>query len=204
MCESCGRKPKYVENNGTKHPYCSRTCAASSNPNACILHGCRATGQVAFSGFCSKIHGWDAVRSGQVEGCNQCKTQPKTTGDLCFACDRQSKALRPRLGELDTDEATFKNLKTKFSSDWSLAGPVKVEKIYKITMPRDVQARHNAYRKSSGSGIQEIRTYHSCQCICDLGVKEATLCDVPACGICSIVKSSFNTFAFGMPHNTGR
>jgi hypothetical protein len=98
-----------------------------------------------------------------------------------------------------------KSLKAKFLSDWqSTTGSVKVEKIYEITIPRDVRARKNAYRKTGGSGVQEVHTYHSCQCICDLGVKEATLCDLPACGICSIVKSSFQTLAFGVPHNNGR
>jgi len=209
MCETCGERPKYVEKNGAKHPYCSRTCAASSgsgvNPNACIFHGCRATGRMAFSGFCSEMHGKDAVRSGQVEGCNQCKTMPQATGNLCFACDRRSKALRPRLGELDTKGATFKNVKANISSDWqSPTNTVNIEKIYEITIPRDVRARQKAYRKTAGSGVQELRAYHSCQCICDLGVRGATLCDSPACGICTIVKSSFKSFVFGAPHNTGR
>jgi hypothetical protein len=51
----------------------------------------------------------DAVRSGQVDGCSQCKAQPQTTGELCFVCDRRSKALKPRIRELDADGVVFKS-----------------------------------------------------------------------------------------------
>ncbi|EIM85392.1 DUF1768-domain-containing protein [Stereum hirsutum FP-91666 SS1] len=32
LCEVCGKRPKYVESDGRKHPYCSRTCAATRTP----------------------------------------------------------------------------------------------------------------------------------------------------------------------------
>jgi len=84
---------------------------------------------------------------------------------------------------------------------------VSVKKIYKVTTPRDVQAKYDAYSKklaATGHGVQELRTFHSCQCMCNLGVGDATLCDYRACGICKIVKSSFRAFAFGVTRNTGR
>lgn len=55
-----------------------------------------------------------------------------------------------------------------------------------------------------GLGVLELRTFHSSQCICDLGVGDAVLCNFQACGICNIVKSSFRAFAFGVPQNIGR
>jgi hypothetical protein len=51
---------------------------------------------------------------------------------------------------------------------------------------------------------QEIRTFHGAQCICDFGVKSTAPCKIPSCGICNIVRSSFNAFAFGASYNTGR
>ena len=62
-----------------------------------------------------------------------------------------------------------------------------------------------ASEKLTSTGTsQTLHTYHSSQCICNLGVKSSTLCDILSCGICQIVKSSFKAFAFGVPSNAGR
>ena len=58
--------------------------------------------------------------------------------------------------------------------------------------------------RSSYPGFEEVRSFHSSQCICDLGHKEPTLCSYKSCGICLIVKSSFKSFAFGATSNIGR
>ena len=50
----------------------------------------------------------------------------------------------------------------------------------------------------------QMRTFHGAQCICDLGVADSSLCNWKSCGICSIVKSSFTTFEFGVTSNSGR
>lgn len=50
----------------------------------------------------------------------------------------------------------------------------------------------------------QVRTFHGAQCICDLGVADPSLCSWKSCGICSIIKSSFTTFEFGMTNNIGR
>lgn len=57
---------------------------------------------------------------------------------------------------------------------------------------------------SNMTSVAEIQTFHSSQCICDLGVKDAALCKFPSCGICRIVKTSFKELAFGERYNTGR
>jgi len=67
----------------------------------------------------------------------------------------------------------------------------------------DCGSTNLAFRKKLSSG-QEVCTYYSEQCICDLGVNGAVLCDHRSCGICMAVKSSFNKFAFGVTCNTGR
>ncbi|THV01272.1 ADP-ribosylation [Dendrothele bispora CBS 962.96] len=56
------------------------------------------------------------------------------------------------------------------------------------------------------SCIQNTMTSQSSetQCICNLGVNQAVLCDLKSCGICNVVKSSFKTFAFGEHANNGR
>jgi hypothetical protein len=58
--------------------------------------------------------------------------------------------------------------------------------------------------RSSYPTFEEVRSFHSSQCICDLGHKEPVLCNYRSCGICSIVKSSFKSFAFGVTSNSGR
>lgn len=58
--QQCGQKPKFIEPGGSRHPYCSRSCAKQAqgaNPSACALRGCRATGKPPFSNFCSDKHG---------------------------------------------------------------------------------------------------------------------------------------------------
>jgi len=205
MCEICGEKPKYVESNGFRHPFCSRKCAANvSQPIACGLRGCRATGnRTAFAGFCSDIHARDAVRLRQVIGCSQCKSLPATVGELCATCDHRARTTT-RLVELDTKDVIFNSVVDQFLREWNSPDTaVSVKKIYEVTSPRDVQAKYDA-RKKSGQGGLEIRTFHSSQCICDLGVGDPALCNFQACGICTTVKTSFKAFAFGVSQNTGR
>jgi len=57
---------------------------------------------------------------------------------------------------------------------------------------------------SANSMPEILRTFHSSQCICDLGYLNSQCCDKPSCGICCILKSSFKSFAFGNTHNDGR
>ncbi|KDR68591.1 hypothetical protein GALMADRAFT_1036536 [Galerina marginata CBS 339.88] len=205
LCEICGKKPKFVEN-GHKHPYCSRSCARSGtgpSPTACMLHGCRATGKPAFANFCSEAHAREGVRIGQVEGCELCETQPRMVGTMCIPCDRLVRA-EPRLRELSSDGKLFKNLRAQFLSEWeSPTTHPTFEKVYEIILPRDARIRHDQYR-SSNPTFEEVRSFHSSQCICDLGSKEPVLCNFKSCSICCIVKSSFNSFAFGASSNNGR
>ncbi|PPQ63935.1 hypothetical protein CVT24_009110 [Panaeolus cyanescens] len=205
LCEICGKKPKYIEN-GRKHPYCSRSCArngSGNSPTACVLSGCRATGKPAFANFCSDAHARDGVRLGQVDPCQFCQVQPRIVGMMCIACDRLVQA-GPRLRELNADHKTFKNLRAQFLSEWeSSKGTPGFEKVFEVILPSDIRQRHEKYR-SSHPTFQEVRSFHSSQCICDLGTKEASLCNFKSCGICTIVKSSFRQFAFGANFNSGR
>ncbi|TFK27462.1 hypothetical protein FA15DRAFT_723863 [Coprinopsis marcescibilis] len=205
----CGKKPKFVDN-GFKHPFCSRSCARSGqgpSPAACLLRGCRATGKPAFANFCSDVHARDGVRLGKAPGCDFCKVQPRSVGELCLACERQSRG-NPRLRELKPDGATFKNLRAQFLSEWESSesnnpNPPSFERVYEVISPRESRMRYDQYRSISPS-LAEIRTFHSSQCICDLGYKDSALCSFKSCGICSIVKSSFKSLAFGVPFNKGR
>ncbi|EGN91905.1 hypothetical protein SERLA73DRAFT_66690 [Serpula lacrymans var. lacrymans S7.3] len=52
--------------------------------------------------------------------------------------------------------------------------------------------------------MQEIRTFHASQCICDMGTKGPVLCDWGSCGICNIARSAFKGVAFSVPYNKGR
>ena len=53
--QTCGKRPKFVEKDGTAHPYCGRTCAKAQQPT-CKLPSCKESGKSAFSGFCSPRH----------------------------------------------------------------------------------------------------------------------------------------------------
>jgi len=207
LCDICGKKPKFIEN-GHKHPYCSRSCARNGegpSPAACQLRGCRATGKPAFANFCSEVHAREAVRQRQVEGCELCEGQPRAVSTLCISCDRLVRA-EPRLRELKPDGKSFKNLRAQFLSEWdspqALPSP-SFKKAYEIIFPRDARIRHEQYRAVNHT-FEEVRGFHSSQCICDLGTKNAALCSFKSCGICQIVKSCFKSFAFGVPYNSGR
>ncbi|KAL4249307.1 hypothetical protein ABKN59_007005 [Abortiporus biennis] len=213
LCETCGRKPKYVEN-GFKHPYCSRTCARGNQAkttspaplNTCSIRGCRAPPAPSLGGFCSDVHAREAVKNGQAKGCAQCKTHYASAGALCVSCDKRNKA-GPRLREIDPNGVTFSSVVSQFEHEWhnSRSQP-KVEKILEISLPWDLRNSYDMYRTKLGSVAcpRELRTYHASQCICDLGVRDTVLCNWDSCGICNIIKSSFHAFAFGELHNAGR
>ncbi|KAF8150096.1 hypothetical protein B0H34DRAFT_667316 [Crassisporium funariophilum] len=205
LCEICGKKPKFIDK-GVKHPYCSRSCARSGHgpsPTACVLRGCRATGKPAFANFCSEAHARDGVRQGEVEGCELCGVQPRIAGTMCIPCDRLVRA-GPRLKELNPDGAAYKNLRAQFLSEWeSPRNSPSFEKVYEVILPRDIRTQHDRYR-SSNPTLEEVRSFHGSQCICDLGYKDSALCNFKSCGICTIVKSAFRSFAFGLSLNSGR
>ena len=58
MGQTCGMKPKFVEN-GFQHPYCSRTCARSgpgSKVPLCVVPSCRQAPKAAHGRCCSDEH----------------------------------------------------------------------------------------------------------------------------------------------------
>ncbi|RDB29282.1 hypothetical protein Hypma_014875 [Hypsizygus marmoreus] len=206
LCEICNARPKFVEN-GFKHNYCSRTCARNGqgpSPAPCKLGGCRATGKSAFADFCSEAHAKEGVLHGAVAGCENCNTLPSTVNDLCIPCDRRAQSVGG-IRELRANGRTFKNYRDQFLNEWSSPEPVPtVEKIYEVDITHDARTSQNAYRAKIPSCV-EIRTYHSSQCICNFGANNNSgLCNFKSCGICCIVKSSFSSFAFGVPFNNGR
>ncbi|KAF8335145.1 hypothetical protein F5887DRAFT_620511 [Amanita rubescens] len=209
LCEICGKKPKYVEN-GFKHPFCGRTCARVAqsllpNNGQCLLTGCRAAGRATLGNFCCDAHGREAVRLGQVAGCETCKAQPRgSTGTLCTVCERRARAAPPKLRQLNPDGSTFKNIRAQFRSEWEVIPMLPtVDKVYEVHHSRDILASHDQYKQDNPDKIL-IRTFHAAQCICDMGTKESALCNLKSCGTCCVVKSSFREFTFGERHNVGR
>ncbi|KAI0784003.1 hypothetical protein BC629DRAFT_538935 [Irpex lacteus] len=208
LCETCGTKPKFVEN-GFQHPYCSRTCArtgSSSKPPSCVISGCRQMPKPAYGGCCSDEHFKEALRSGLVQACVQCRNAPQTIGQLCMGCERRRRS-QPRLQQLQAPSSFFNSIAAQFSHEWrDSQPPTGVAKIIEIVPSRETKARFDAYRrKSDPTGkLRNLRTYHAAQCICDFGVNDLALCSWQSCGICAIIRSSFTTFAFDVKHNTGR
>ena len=61
----------------------------------------------------------EAVRLGQVAGCESCKVQPRSsTGTLCAVCERRARATPPKLRQLNPDGSTFKNSSSISFSVW--------------------------------------------------------------------------------------
>lgn len=205
LCEACGQRPKFVEKNGTVHPYCGRTCARNQQP-LCKLQGCHEAGKPAFGGYCSSRHSRNAVQHGQAQACTQCRKQPSVIGDLCLSCNNLQNFAETRLRELDTNDVEFRSLAANVTGEWNGSGSVIVERAYAVFLPRDVFSARKAYRtKLEGDGQVSIaQTFHSAQCICDLGINDSRLCTWQSCGICNILKSSFTSFEFGIKSKTGR
>jgi len=92
------------------------------------------------------------------------------------------------------------------AKEWKGVGRVGVHKVYEIFLPRQAYDMREAYRMNLEAlgGTHQVFTFRGAQCICDLGVTDASLCDWASCGICSIIKSSFATFEFGATSNSGR
>lgn len=81
---------------------------------------------------------------------------------------------------------------------------MRTSKFHKAQTTRSPLNISISQKAESTGNSDKIRTFHSSQCICDLGVRSSSLCDVLSCGICKAVKSSFKVFAFGVPRNSGR
>jgi len=206
LCEVCGKRPKYVESTGFVHPYCGRTCARAQQPRCKYPH-CNVPGKSAFSGYCGPGHARDAVQKGHAAPCTECRKQPQAIGDLCLGCNSTTgRSNEPRLKELDLRDPKADSLIAHFHHQWKGSGPVNVGKIFEIRPPRNMAKAREAYNSKLATlgPPRQIETFHSTQCICDLGTNNVRFCTWNSCGICAIIKSGFTAFEFGMKSNTGR
>lgn len=186
LCEVCGKKPKFVEGN-VEHPYCGRACArhAGNAPIACKFPNCKYTGKPALSGYCSQAHARDAPRN-EVQN---------------------TQASSPILRELDVNGPTFKELESTFSSRWRSSTILPtIKKVYEVTDTASNRKKYDDFKAklAATDPVEEIKTFYSHQCICDLGTKGPTLCEFKSCGICMVVKSSFRRFVFDRKADHGR
>ncbi|KAI5120712.1 hypothetical protein M0805_007673 [Coniferiporia weirii] len=230
-CENCGINPKFVESNGRIHPYCGRSCAAEYKrasqqipsygkapatryqpqndwvklPPDCLLRDCKNQGRPQFGGFCSDSHSTHAMRKNYVKACSQCGSMPQTSGDMCIACQRFQGTTT--LNELHHNDMKFKSVVSTFVDSWTTTKKApRVMKVLEVNLSRKGRNGFEAYRKYLQKQSQpfEIPTFHSSQCVCDLGTKSShQLCEYPSCGLCSAVRSNFTKFAFGAPYNSG-
>ena len=114
---------------------------------------------------------------------------------------------------------------THFYRQWKGTEPVKVGKVYEIRLPRNMTKAYETYMcdlvleqrfhpadslqnprsKLTTLGIpRQIQTFHSTQCICDLGTTNTRFCTWRSCGICAIIRSAFTAFEFEVKSNSGR
>jgi len=206
LCEVCGKRPKYIEDTGFVHPYCGRTCARAHQPKCKHPH-CNASGKSAFSGYCGHGHARDAVEQGHAPPCVECRRQPQAIGDLCLGCNSSiGKSNEPRLRELDLQDPKADSLITNFHHQCKGSESFEIGRVYEIRLPRNtVEAREAYNSKVAQLGLpRQIQTFHSTQCICDLGTNGVRFCTWRSCGICAIIKSAFTAFEFGIKSNSGR
>ncbi|OSX57670.1 hypothetical protein POSPLADRAFT_1156269, partial [Postia placenta MAD-698-R-SB12] len=202
----CQIRPKYIEN-GYQHPYCGRTCARNSpivKGPPCVLAGCRTPGDTTHGGFCSDAHAREAVQTRQVKGCARCRQLPGVSNNQCVQCIRSPRA-GTKLRELNPKGATSQSIVSEFYRAWDGNEEPTVVKVIEIVFSRDVRAAYAQYQQNleTAMKVYELNTYHSTQCICDFAVNDLSLCEWQSCGICSIIKSAFGSFAFGATHNSG-
>jgi len=206
MCEVCGKRPKFIEKNGLVHPYCGRTCARADQA-VCKSPTCNSPTKPAFSGYCGYEHAREAVQDGLEPPCAECGTQPKAAGDLCFECNNSPVALTgSRLRELNLQELEAALVIDNFKNLWKGDESATIGRVYRIRLPPNiVKAREAYYSKLAAVGKPRlIQTFHTTQCICDLGTNKVRFCTWRSCGICAIIRSAFTTFEFGIKSNTGR
>lgn len=204
LCETCGKRQKFVEKDGTVHPYCGRTCAKIQQ-SPCKISGCKDLGKSAFGGFCSPRHARDAVKTGQSAPCHRCGKQPRVIQGLCLQCNNTQGDKESSIKEL-TSRAKLVSVAEHVTKNWRGVGKVEVHKVFEIFLPKDVYDARDAYRKNLEviGGTRQLHTFRGAQCICDLGVTDSSLCEWKSCGICSIIKSSFTVLEFGATSNLGR
>ncbi|KAF9533939.1 hypothetical protein CPB83DRAFT_844795 [Crepidotus variabilis] len=207
LCEVCHARPKFQDPTGFKHQYCGKTCARNDpykSPTA--NRGYLAPQQGVPSrgtAFVAKAQSRPIVHAQQTDKCELCSVQPGTRGTICFSCDQLVK-IGPQLQELNPGSQDFKTVQADFICKWKSAGShPQLEKVYAVLPLQDPQTKFLRYRASKPNS-QVARSYYASQCICDFGAQVSLLCNIKACGICSIVKSSFQSFAFGARFNSGR
>ncbi|KAH8112676.1 hypothetical protein DFH11DRAFT_1545640 [Phellopilus nigrolimitatus] len=202
LCENCGVNPRFVENGGHVHPYCGRSISRKSDwvkfPVDCQLRDCKNQGRPQFGGFCCDSHARHAIRKNYVKACSQCGTMPQTSGDLCIACQRFQGSTNLR--ELYPKDPNFKSVIAIFVDNWKSGGrpAPRVQKVLEVDISRKSRNGYEAYRQylEKRSPPSEIPTFHSSQCVCDLGTKPSQqLCEYPSCGLCCAVRSNFFKFA---------
>jgi len=102
--------------------------------------------------------------------------------------------------------SSFNRVRDEIDSKWSSAtSDINIAKIFRVV---DSQAKQEmvTYRQNLASSgpVEQLLSFHSSQCVCDLGHLGSEFCTVQSCGICTAVQSSFRSFAFGVQHNTGK
>ncbi|KAH9942726.1 hypothetical protein B0H21DRAFT_750060 [Amylocystis lapponica] len=177
LCETCNVRPKYKEPNGYQHPFCGKTCARNKMDQNMQGHS------------------------------NPINNGPRNTvNEGYIPASRARSRVDSSLRELHSKDAMWQSVVSAFAHDWQDNHHPTIEKILNISLPNDVRKRHEDYRKylDAKTGAVELKTYYSAQCICDLGVNDVELCNWESCGICNVVKSSFDLFCFHTTHETGR
>lgn len=147
--------------------------------------------------------------------CPHCREWPiQGPYEFCSVkCEKEAgiakrKAVFRVLKPLESKDRVAQAIYHKFITEWEdptgeLAAPA-VTAIYQISLPYYEDRFLDAIAKAQAHGGSNTKSaWFACQCICDVGVKSADLCNFRSCGICMVVKSGFDELAFGQTTNNG-
>ncbi|PCH44629.1 ADP-ribosylation [Wolfiporia cocos MD-104 SS10] len=198
--------------------------APGGRDGVCGLAGCQRPVFKPTDGppgsYCSEGHRLEAVAKGQAEACLNCARWPKAlvngrTSDFCSRrCGQQVINSAPIILKVDPNHESFRSVQMQFTQSWRhpTAKPTVI-RIWKIFGDREHADRFARYklaveRRTGLPNGNSSRRWHgttrACQIGDDYSLRNATICQSPACSVCSIIRTSFQNAHFGRRFNYGR
>ncbi|CAG7849688.1 SubName: Full=Uncharacterized protein {ECO:0000313/EMBL:CCA74100.1} [Serendipita indica DSM 11827] len=197
------QKPAWLDPNGVHSLFCGKRCR-DNNP-----HLQQPTLTPNVSAFLNLLGAAVGAAGLSTRACVICKIRPydQTRNSLfCSpACVQTSETMAPGIIEIPSDHPKFKDVANQFDTKWTHTNmaPKTAKFIYLILMNATQNASYNAYRdrveQEGGFAAKgrtpgnENRRFHGTTRACLLGDPGNTqLCSDSTCGLCGIIRTSFD------------
>ncbi|KAF5370433.1 hypothetical protein D9615_009748 [Tricholomella constricta] len=232
MCDFCKIKPKWRDSSGKLHPFCSKTCAHKGPGSTPTAQGAVVSPPQTAFGMChvagcpkqafKKSNGSSANYCGQTHRklgetiCLFCRARPRFGVDSNFCgktCMNNAYAGGPMLLEVLKGDDIYESVADQFRTSWRHSNKQcpPVRHVYKIIMSNSSMASYKAYRAQVDARGRfptkgnENRRWHGTRRKCNLGDNGlTTLCTLPDCPMCCIIKTSFSLAKFASNTSWGR